>query len=130
MNALKSAASSTANKLLPPFEYRIIFSNIISIIRLNEAFMQDLQPLKGKSGIETDFFSIILKHIDKFKVYADYVSSLKMSQDTLKKFEAESIPFKQFLTERRVYSDRHYLADLLVYPVQRIPRYILLLKGM
>ena len=65
MKALKPAATAGSAKtnLLPPFEYRIIFSNIHSIVKLNSQFVSDLKGAKGdNSMMEGNFLSAILKH--------------------------------------------------------------------
>ena len=64
-----------------------------------------------------------------FRSYTNFVNSFEFSKEMIAKCEEKCQQFRAFLMIARNKCDRQSLQDLFIAPVQRIPRYLLLLKG-
>ena len=69
--------------------------------------------------------------VKHFQVYTSYVNLYQSSIDTLKRVKERSKAFVAFLQSCQSLPgvDRKDLTDLLIAPIQQIPRYVLLLRG-
>eukprot|EP01102_Stenamoeba_stenopodia_P004570 TRINITY_DN1486_c0_g1_i1.p1 TRINITY_DN1486_c0_g1~~TRINITY_DN1486_c0_g1_i1.p1 ORF type:complete len:810 (+),score=177.59 TRINITY_DN1486_c0_g1_i1:232-2661(+) len=100
-----------------------IFSNVSAILQCNEVLYKELMEgrLKGNSSVGTVF-----KNMGPyFRLYGQYVSSRDAAQNTLAKCKQDEA-FSQFFVQKE--NSESILWSLLITPVQRIPRYVLLLS--
>lgn len=65
---------------------------------------------------------------DFFEMYSAYMNEFKVAMKTLAKYEHSSQAFRQELRSQQIECDGLPLSAFLLTPVQRLPRYELLLK--
>ena len=112
------------NFVLSSNDYKLLFADISGLINFHRQFLRDLRECKGNIG------EAIIKNVDNFDKYQAYAKYYEQAVKKLKDLEEKSLTFKTFLEQARQRPEckRMSLNDLLISPIQRIPRYILLLK--
>lgn len=115
-----------------PAEVRLIFGGIGDIYLVNSVFYNELVEVWRRSDHQfDDLVNVMYRHVGKFEVYSKYVNFLEMSQCTLEKCVQQHEAFKDFVDDfPRKTKGRQSISDVLIQPIQRIPRYIMLLKSM
>ncbi|WWC91355.1 uncharacterized protein L201_006298 [Kwoniella dendrophila CBS 6074] len=118
--------------LIPQYEAKAMFANIEAIVPASAAFMTDLDAMLKTGQAEDVVGDVCLKHLKTlrtFDPYRTYLSkqdeSQKLFQDSLKKFNG----FASFIESTKYQTTgigNIGLRELLMEPVQRIPRYTLL----
>ncbi|WWC97695.1 hypothetical protein V866_004579 [Kwoniella sp. B9012] len=118
--------------LIPPYEAKAMFANIEAIVPASAAFLTDLDAMMQSGRAEDTVGDVCLKHFKNlrtFDPYRTYLSkqdeSQKLFQDSLKKFHG----FASFIESTKYQTTgigNIGLRELLMEPVQRIPRYTLL----
>jgi hypothetical protein len=108
-------------------EVAAIFANVKQLHQIHLAFLQDLQGFDVDKDIY--FARIFLKHIPLLKIYTEYVNNYNISLSTLWKCRKRR-SFEQFLQEvhRNPILKQRDLPTFLINPIQRLPRYVLLLQ--
>ncbi|PVZ97670.1 hypothetical protein BB558_006367 [Smittium angustum] len=144
-NPLRKAANSKGKESIHSYTTRIIFGNIDEILSINESFLADINSyvknsLKNRNSslnpqIIRDIYgtipigSICNKHFAKFLIYERYIGgylrAIQQSEELAKKSPFYSSFINSVRTNKK--SFKLDLVDLLVTPVQRIPRYGLFL---
>ncbi|KAJ3450697.1 faciogenital dysplasia protein [Anaeramoeba flamelloides] len=117
-------------KIIDPNEIKNIFSNIESIYGLNHRLYLDLE--KRKSNLETrQWFDLFTRFIPFLKLYTDFVNNYENALETIRKNIQNNNSFATFLeqTHQSEKLQGFKIFDLLITPVQRIPRYVLLIQG-
>lgn len=129
LNPLQKAAAG-GDKIISQQDIQMVFS-VIGIIRdLNKKFVADLAPLIESYTLETRIGKTILDFAPYFKMYTQYVNSHE--NDRVQKYmrkldsKAPNTPFKTFCYDVCKTEMCLPLPALLITPVQRIPRYRLL----
>jgi len=103
------------NKSILPKEKRFLASEIIMIFGFHKEFLLDLQKTD-------DVAELFLKRADFFKIYDKYVVKYPQILEMLST-QKDNPKFLKFTG-----GDSQQLSSLLIRPIQRIPRYELLLK--
>jgi len=104
-----------------------LFSNIASIAVLNRKFLTDLSArLVGWSNSTTQIGDVFLGFCPFFKMYTTYVSNHDRATDLIKSLTKENKRFREFVAG--VSAGGLSLASYLIMPIQRIPRYKLLIE--
>ncbi|KAJ3425089.1 faciogenital dysplasia protein [Anaeramoeba flamelloides] len=117
-------------KIIDLNEIKNIFSNIESIYGLNHRLYLDLE--KRKSNLETRQWSdLFTRFIPFLKLYTDFVNNYENALETIRKNIQNNNSFATFLeqTHQSEKLQGFKIFDLLITPVQRIPRYVLLIQG-
>ncbi|KAI0089204.1 hypothetical protein BDY19DRAFT_993422 [Irpex rosettiformis] len=140
-NPLRSFSKNRSTLILPPYEAKVIFGNIDQILPVNEALLADLEEMISPDGRDVGGIGdVALSHFRDqkgFEGYSVYYSKREEAQTMFEK-ELKRVTgqgsFSQFI-ERVKYStgdarNRIGLRELLMEPVQRIPRYTLLFGQM
>ncbi|WVQ75384.1 hypothetical protein IAR50_005004 [Cryptococcus sp. DSM 104548] len=122
--------------LIPPYEAKAMFANIEAIVPACHAFYNDLCEMLAAGHAEDAVGDVCLKHfktLRTFDPYRTYLSkqdeSQKLFQESLKKFSG----FASFIESTKYQTTgigNIGLRELLMEPVQRIPRYTLLWQTM
>ncbi|KAJ5073386.1 faciogenital dysplasia protein [Anaeramoeba ignava] len=115
-------------KILTKEEHRLLFFGLDVILKYNtvllETFRQKLAKWNAYSTIGDSFHQIG----DFLSAYSDYIKHFNI--DKVKKLIKSNQPFDQFLENKK--QDPKYnnlsLESMLIMPVQRLPRYLLLLS--
>ncbi|PRP86552.1 hypothetical protein PROFUN_05190 [Planoprotostelium fungivorum] len=107
----------------------VLFSNVDSILRVNEtllsALQKNMQDWSNRQKLSTIFSSIV----PMFKLYTAYINNYETSMKTLNQHN-KFAEFRSLLQKcRSEHPDVHLdLQSLLIMPIQRTPRYELLLR--
>ncbi|GAM17857.1 hypothetical protein SAMD00019534_010320 [Acytostelium subglobosum LB1] len=120
------------NGIVSPDDVKFIFGGIDAIIAINRQLLSDIEYIIDKSRWTP--YSILGKSFTTMgvflKAYTDYVKNFDSS---LRRLEAcnKDMKFVMFIrqAEDRI-NPRSRLESLLITPVQRIPRYVLLLQDL
>jgi len=106
-----------------------IFSSIEIIYSLNSEVLGKLDKRLKEWPTVTRLGDIFLDFAPMMKIYTEYVNRFDDAVDTLKKLSTKGDKFQEFLRESmKNANSRLDLSSYLIMPVQRLPRYALLLK--
>ncbi|PVU88821.1 hypothetical protein BB561_005678 [Smittium simulii] len=139
---LKNSVENMSKESSITYSIRVIFGNIISLLPVNEKFLSDLKNSVDKSQKssatneeQNDFHSFSVGKIcnfnfKNFTCYQRYIAGYSRSIEQSKKLEKTSSFYSSFLynASKDKSLGRLGFYDLLVIPVQRIPRYDILLS--
>ncbi|CAL1595417.1 unnamed protein product [Knipowitschia caucasica] len=121
-----------ANKGTFPVDVvKSVFSNITSIHAFHSQFLlPDLEKRMGEWASTPRIGDILQKLTPFLKMYAEYVKNFDKAMDVLKQWNDRSPPFKAIIMEiqSQEVCGSLTLQHHMLEPVQRIPRYEMLLK--
>ncbi|KAI0776132.1 hypothetical protein BD413DRAFT_261330 [Trametes elegans] len=135
---LRSFARSKETAIIPPYEAKTLFGNVDNLLPVNEAFLTDLEKMekmahKGGPGVG----DVALKHFKTLRGFEHYRQYYAKREEAQRIFEHEMKRGSRFAEyiDRVKYStadmrNKVGLRELLMEPVQRIPRYTLLFRMM
>lgn len=117
--------------LIKKDELDIIFCNIEELIAVSTQLISDLHEAISDNGERAgdvmECHSVAsLFHASRFKAFVKYIANADEMQSTLTKKLKRSVPFAKFIAHVAAnadYMDGLHLSDLLIMPVQRLPRY-------
>ncbi|KAJ1801275.1 hypothetical protein LPJ59_000424 [Coemansia sp. RSA 2399] len=130
---LRSAARSANNALIPAYDAHVIFGNIERVSEVNERFLGDLEAWdRGEMDPKETIGSLCRDHFVDFHVYKRYINGYQHALASSRELEAKNPLYEAFLQRAREREECKKLgiSDLLIMPVQRIPRYTLLLTDL
>ncbi|XP_006882090.1 PREDICTED: FYVE, RhoGEF and PH domain-containing protein 2 [Elephantulus edwardii] len=125
---LKEARSS---KAFPEDVVRLIFSNISSIYQFHsQFFLPELQRRLDDWTATPRIGDVIQKLAPFLKMYSEYVKNFERAAELLATWTDKSLPFQEVIAriQNSEASGSLTLQHHMLEPVQRIPRYELLLK--
>ncbi|KAI0658493.1 hypothetical protein C8Q70DRAFT_1045510 [Cubamyces menziesii] len=135
---LRNFARSKETAIIAAYEAKTLFGNIDQLLPVNEAFLTDLEKMermahKGGPGVG----DVALKHFKKLRGFEHYRQYYAKREEAQRLFEHEvkkSSRFAEYI-DRVKYStadarNKVGLRELLMEPVQRIPRYTLMFRTM
>ncbi|KZT71528.1 hypothetical protein DAEQUDRAFT_110220 [Daedalea quercina L-15889] len=132
---LRSFARGKETSILPAYEANTLFGNIDSILPVNEAFLKDLERVLTPRGPGVG--DIALKHFKVNRGFEHYKMYYSKREEAQRIFETQVKKNSSFVAymDRIKYSATETrnligLRELLMEPVQRIPRYTLLFRLM
>ncbi|KZP00238.1 hypothetical protein CALVIDRAFT_533882 [Calocera viscosa TUFC12733] len=136
---LRSFAKRNDTAIIPMYEANTLFGNIDAIVPANESFLRDLETMvfqNGYIGAER-IGDIALKHFRDLKTFDCYKQYYAKREEAQKIFETLLVKNKGFahFIETIKYDvggsrNRVGLRELLMDPVQRIPRYTMMFRTM
>ncbi|KAL4076122.1 hypothetical protein J3A83DRAFT_4357230 [Scleroderma citrinum] len=137
---LRQFSRSKSTAILPPYEAKTLFGNIDNLLPVNEAFLADLEEMTETDGLRTvgGIGDVALRHFRDLRGFEHYKQYYVKREEAQSIFEREMIKkssgFAAYI-DRIKYSsadqrNRVGLRELLMEPVQRIPRYTLLFRTM
>jgi len=107
-----------------------IFSNIEEIYEKNNEFLSYLKPRIENWNIDSTLGDIFVQHSHLFSAHMNFVTGFMKGSEVLKSSKAQ-VEFYTFLNVvRAIPQCGQQLENLLIMPVQRIPRYVLLLSDL
>ncbi|KAJ2303854.1 hypothetical protein IWW54_005603, partial [Coemansia sp. RSA 2705] len=130
---LRSAARSANNSLIPAYDAHVIFGNIERVAEVNERFLGDLEAWQlGEMDPKETIGSLCRDHFVDFHVYKRYINGYQHALTSSRELEGKNPLYAAFLQKAREREECRKLgiSDLLIMPVQRIPRYTLLLTDL
>ena len=124
------ASLATPKPLLSESDIKVIFGSIEIIYNVNMVLLELLSAKMRNWSSKQTIGDVFVYMADWFKVYTDYINNYDHSQSTLLRCKEESPRFAQFLYERSIepICALRGLESFLVAPIQRLPRYGLLLR--
>jgi hypothetical protein len=123
-------------KILSKKVYNSLFSNLKTVLNLNGMFLLKLQDVSKKDYISQDdeLSSILLEFSQTFRLYTEYIVGFENVNMVLLKESSKNSKLEKFLKEKKTeLKSKGVLCDLgsyLILPVQRLPRYKLLLSDL
>ena len=117
-----------------------MINNIETIYKFHSSFLADLENQKTTTSSASDgvtvhtgvsVSSVMLKYAQYFKIYVIYLNGYEPSISTINSLRTNK-KFQEFLNKMRNRLNDISLLDLtsyLIMPVQRVPRYVLLLSS-
>jgi hypothetical protein len=126
------AVLGTSNQILTDPEIRAIFSETESILNYNRHLLDQLEVRVSKWSVSQRLGDIFLLISNFLKIYTQYCSNYNEAMRILSECKKQS-KFKKFLDElkKKCHDIEHRgIEDYLIRPVQRIPRYYLLLQDL
>ncbi|GAC77159.1 hypothetical protein PANT_25c00006 [Moesziomyces antarcticus T-34] len=130
---LRTLAKDRDTAIIPLYEAQRLFGNIGEIAGANRAFLNDLERLasQGQDSLRAGLGDVLYNHMSCFSCYTEYFANFEKAkhiEQTLAKHRA----FCDF-ADRTKYSvtgiGNTGIRDLLMEPIQRIPRYKLLIDA-
>ncbi|XP_054836493.1 FYVE, RhoGEF and PH domain-containing protein 2 [Eublepharis macularius] len=109
----------------------MIFSNISSIYQFHsQFFLPELQKRMENWDSSARIGDIIQKVAPFLKMYSEYVKNFDKAVELITTWSEKSLPFQELISniQRRKISANLTLQHHMLEPIQRIPRYELLLK--
>jgi len=132
MKSLKAKGTLRQSDIPSLEDIKNIFSNIVTIYELNSKFLQSLESMRvhteAENMEEIQLGDSFLAVTNSFKFYSAFVNTYQVSVDSLERTK-ETAAFKELAKEASE-QKRMQLGSLLVTPIQRIPRYLLLLQNL
>ncbi|OCH94313.1 hypothetical protein OBBRIDRAFT_789447 [Obba rivulosa] len=130
---LSSYAMNKATTIVAPYEVKTLFGNVDKLLKVNEAFLEDLEMIFQPDG--PGIGDIALKHfktLDGFEEYRAYYAKREEAQRIYEREMKKSATYGLASFEDHVkrVGMRVGLRELLMEPVQRIPRYTLMFRIM
>eukprot|EP01133_Synstelium_polycarpum_P014569 gene14569-17222_t len=136
LNPLVSAAASK-RPIIANDKIKALFS-IVEIIHNYNSMLSDGLQTRVKRWLADNktepliIGDIFLTATSTFTVYSTYINNYNLSIKTLKELKATNVAFAQFV--RKVEADPELrdmeLENLLINPVQQLPRYVMLLQDL
>jgi Leucine-rich repeat (LRR) protein len=118
------------NRILSSEELFLLFSNLESLVlTVSKRILEELNEARDQKLSIGDVFS---RHGNYFSLYSVYINNFEESINTLNRLKSQKKVFQNFCKQAES-NPLHSLPDLqyyLIMPVQRIPRYKLLLEDL
>ncbi|TFK43736.1 hypothetical protein BDQ12DRAFT_752507 [Crucibulum laeve] len=137
---LRSFARSKETAIIPAYEAKTLFGNVDNLIPVNEAFLTDLEKMMAPNGARTvgGVGDVLLRHFKDLRGFEHYKQYYVKREEAQAIFEREvskrASRFSSYIDHIKYQStdpkNRIGLRELLMEPVQRIPRYTLLFRTM
>jgi len=132
-NPLKALVQSPTTQILSTEEIKVLFGPLEPVHQVNAETCSQLDAAMKKWSVDQKIGEIFIKAADKFKfVYVPYVLNYGEVCVILEKIRRKNTKFRDFL-EAALEDSRSRNLDIssfLIQPVQRLPRYELLLKDL
>jgi len=127
---LEAARHGRKGGILTNEQINSIFSNMETIRDYNAVFLDLLKSRVSKWDEKTligDTFMVISKLLMS---YTEYVNNYSRAIDVLGKLRAQIPAFAAFMDEADREDVNLKLVSILIFPIQRVPRYILLIQDL
>lgn len=135
ISPLKSKMN-TPKQILSAKELKSIFGNIEDVCHFSQKFLESIEvrihpSVWTNDSTIGDLFNQIMDESKISEVYHEYVDTYESALSIIRDaFHNENSLFGKFAKEKQILCDNHSLSSLLVLPIQRIPRYQLLLEDL
>lgn len=117
------------HKIISKEEAQVLFINIDQIRRLNELFFVTIFEEAKDYWHYKIIFEKVEKEVHFFKMYFEYLNNYALSSTTIDQLMQRK-PFADFVDRARLNPSHKLLTlkDYLIKPVQRLPKYVLIMK--
>ncbi|EMD40501.1 hypothetical protein CERSUDRAFT_148569 [Gelatoporia subvermispora B] len=131
---LRTYTREKSTTIVAPYEVKTLFGNVDKLLKVNEAFLEDLEKIFEPDG--PGIGDVALKHFKILKGFEEYRDYYAMREKAQRIYEREmkksaTHGLSTFVEHVKNSSEmRVGLRELLMEPVQRIPRYTLMFRIM
>jgi len=127
---LKQMAGDQITTILTHAEIEKVFNNIPVLCTFNSYFLQNLQArMEAFDPQTTEMGNVFLQFAPFFRMYSQYATNFEGVPKLISNMQEKNAKFAQFCQQKQnLASCQIGLLSLLVMPIQRIPRYQLLLE--
>jgi hypothetical protein len=122
-----TAAAGDGKPLLDASEITRIFHNIEDLYKLAENLYLDLEEITLEKVLTTQIGTTLLHYAPQFRIYQSYLENYDDAIKTLGQVRREKADF-DFFCRLQEKCEGMSLESFLIMPVQRLPRYLLLLS--
>jgi hypothetical protein len=129
LTPLRAASLNEQTAIISTQQVKNLFPNIEIIYNVNKQFLLDLQERVNNWSIQQrvgDIFFSMTGFLRTYTLYVENYSIVTLTVDECMKLES----FRKFIKDSFGVPDPLLLTSLLITPIQRIPRYQLLLEQM
>jgi N-acetylneuraminic acid mutarotase len=117
--------------ILPEADIKSIFSNIETIAGFHRIFLGEINDIvKSWTTDKSEIGSVFEKYHQYFKLYVEFVNNFDKSNTTLQRLLSKNAKLKEIQAALVKKSGKLDFGALLIMPIQRVPRYVLLLKDL
>ncbi|KAH7098762.1 hypothetical protein BKA62DRAFT_711749 [Auriculariales sp. MPI-PUGE-AT-0066] len=138
---LRKYARSKDTAIISSYDASTLFGNIDQLLTANEAFLSDLEKMLGPNGhrLVGSIGDVALKHFKElrtFECYRHYYAKRDEAQrifqrEMMKKSTTGFASYTERIKDTTIENgNRLPLRELLIEPVQRIPRYTMMFRNM
>lgn len=126
---VKWKAEITFKKIIKDDETNDIFSNVIdNVKRMSDLFLEDLVERVENWTNDSQIGDIYIKIAPFFNMYVDYCNNNELSGQVLEKLIKKNKKFKAYIEEQEKQA-KQGIESYLITPIQRVPRYEMLLNS-
>lgn len=131
VNVFLTPLRTNKKKLLPEKDVKIIFSNAEQILSINKELFSALQEAMN-SWPRSKIGEVFMRMAPYLKVYTTYINNFDLAANTVLNCEARISKFAAWSAKCQARPECRglNLSSFLIMPVQRIPRYRLLLNDL
>lgn len=133
---LRQLARDKDTAIIPLYEAQRLFGNIGEVLGANSAFVKDLESFMKDRKNEKEtagLGDLVYRHISCFSCYNEYFNNFEKAKHIEQTMTKSNRAFREFVdrTKSSTFGLGNVgLRELIMEPVQRIPRYTMLLDGM
>jgi len=125
---LASSATVPTSKFISEEDFRVIFDGLLMVLEANKNFFpQVAQKLTSWSESQT-VGDVFLEWSHWFKLYRQYCNNFDRASHAFSNAVNKSKKFAQFIEDAMPKMNYQTVQSVMISPIQRIPRYLLLLK--
>eukprot|EP00128_Syssomonas_multiformis_P001109 Colp12_sorted_trinity150504_noHs@24625 len=110
-------------------EVGALFSNVEGLLALNQKMLEEMESIMGQWGDETEIGQAWQRWVPGLRLYEGYYTAHSNAVAVLLKLHRRNETFAKFLADRQTITGQT-LDSFLLMPVQRLPRYALLLQDL
>eukprot|EP01113_Clastostelium_recurvatum_P032068 TRINITY_DN4070_c0_g2_i7.p1 TRINITY_DN4070_c0_g2~~TRINITY_DN4070_c0_g2_i7.p1 ORF type:complete len:504 (+),score=185.83 TRINITY_DN4070_c0_g2_i7:192-1703(+) len=128
---LKESASSNKG-MIRAEDIKLIFSIVEVIANFHKTFLDEVEARVQNWGPVQCIGDVFLKNLDFFKFYSTYVNGYNEAMMCISRCTDKNKQFAEFLeaAAHNPATDLLDLASFLIMPIQRLPRYVMLLADL
>ncbi|BEI91751.1 uncharacterized protein CcaverHIS019_0405710 [Cutaneotrichosporon cavernicola] len=133
---LRHFAKSPSTSIIPVYEAKTLFGNIDAVLPAAMAFLADLEKMWESGQADMVVGDVCLNHLKTLKTldcFRTYIANQDEAQKTFNEMKRKHPRFVTFIDSTKYQTTgigNIGLFELLMEPVQRVPRYILLWEEM
>ncbi|KAI8821789.1 uncharacterized protein EV422DRAFT_566869 [Fimicolochytrium jonesii] len=113
---------------ITPTDFDNMFGHLSEIMQFSQRLLDSMVDRVAYWHHEQCFGDIFIDAAESMKIYAHYINNYDLAMETLQRLLDNFTFAKRLQSLEKAASRSHDLKDLLITPVQRPPRYLLLLQ--
>jgi RhoGEF domain/PX domain/SH3 domain len=119
-------------RVLKQEESRAIFSNIHALVGFHQVLRSELEARMADWHETQKIGDLLVKLTPYLRMYSTYINSFDEVNDMIERLKKKNTQFKLLLPECKygIHDGDLGLSSLLLTPIQRVPRYVMLLRDL